>query len=31
MDSVTGFLTEFDIRLPDFKTMDDADKYLQVR
>ena len=25
-----GFLTEYNINLPDYKTMDDADKYLQV-
>ena len=25
-----GFLTEYDIGLPDYTTMDDADKYLQV-
>ena len=30
MCSSLGFLTEYDIRLPDYKTMDNADKYLQV-
>ena len=25
-----GFLTEYGIGLPDYKTMGDADKYLQV-
>ena len=26
-----GFLTEYGIGLPDYKTMDDADKYFQVQ